>query len=127
MDELVVRWAIGLVVSLGGGWLAAWGVLKLWRPEEEDQDHGIGVPNWMMGLGERLFFTPVVGLELSGAVVAMMVWLTVKMVTGWNRLTSDDGQRATDGAARTRRAMASLFASLVSMFFALIGGLIGAG
>ena len=48
MDDWVwvVRWVIGgLIVSLGVGGVAAREVLKRWRSEEKDQDHGIGVPN----------------------------------------------------------------------------------
>ena len=146
MDDLVARWALGLLVSLAGGHVAAWGVLKLWRSGIEDKFPEIpGVPNYVIGLGERFFFTVVIANAGASAAVAMMVWLTVKMAANWNRPWSGGGQQGgqpppQEEARRTaaseaerevskqiRRAMASLFAGLVSMTFALIGGLICAG
>ena len=127
MDDLVVRWVIGLVVSLVAGGAAAWLVLRVWRRLPEEGGRGDGVPAWVMGLGERLFFTLAIAFQVPGAAVAMMAWLTVKMLTNWNRPISADGQNAAEVTTHIRRAMASLFAGLVSLTFALIGGLICAG
>ncbi len=133
MDELVIRWVIGLIiVSLGGGTLAAWGALKLWRPKKEAHDGNNGVPAWVMGLGERLFFTLVIAFWVPGAAIAMVMWITVKMVTGWNRpiptgKQNDAKVEKDELNKKVRQAMATLFVDLVSMFFALVGGLIAAG
>ena len=128
MDDLVARWALGLLVSLAGGHVAAWGALKRWRPEIEDKFPEIpGVPNYVIGLGERFFFTVVIANAGASAAVAMMVWLTVKMAANWNRPWSGSSQQEREVKKHLRRAVASLFAGLVSMTFALIGGLICAG
>ncbi|HKO42994.1 MAG TPA: hypothetical protein VJU84_06885 [Pyrinomonadaceae bacterium] len=76
-------------------------------------------PAWLIGTIERLFFTFIVAFEISATAVAMIAWLTTKMVTGWNR----------PGAANvtSEGALTALLGGLISMFFALIGGLICAG
>ena len=47
----------------------------------------------------------------------MIGWLTLKMVTNWNRPRDEEIDRTTG-------ALSALLAGLVSMMFALIGGLI---
>ena len=67
------------------------------------------------------FFAVAVAVNLSGVATAMLVWITVKLVTSWNR----PGQKET---IRLRKgAYTALLGSLLSMLFALGGGLICAG
>ncbi len=47
----------------------------------------------------------------------MIGWITLKMVTNWNRPSTDKDQKTTG-------AFSALLAGLVSMLFAIIGGLI---
>ena len=82
--------------------------------------HGVhDIPPWLMGGLERLFFTIAVAFNVPGAVTAMMAWLGLKMVTDWNR----PGGVSRDPA----EAMSGLLGGLVSMFFAMVGGLICKG
>ena len=69
----------------------------------------------ILGTVERLFFTLAVTFNVGGAIVGMMAWISMKMITNrhWQ-----------SGAEWTRdRSLCSLLSSMVSMSFALIGGL----
>ena len=65
---------------------------------------------------ERAFFTTVIALNIQGVIIAMMGWLAVKMLTNLNR-----GDMPTKKIVR-QRALTGLQGSLMSMFFAFIGG-----
>lgn len=133
MDAPILRWTVGLIVSLGVGWLFTGCFLKglqnyierrsllqalqasiRARPKEE----GEKVPPSLTGLIERLFFTMMVATDISGTAVAMITWIFAKMVTNWNRLGRE---------VPVSRAFSALLAGLVSMLFALIGGMICRG
>ncbi len=76
------------------------------------------VPGWVTGSVERLFFTVLVGLGVLGVPALMLVWLGLKMATNWNHPTWKD-------KPETRAyALSALLGGLVSMLFALIGGLL---
>lgn len=121
------EWVIGLLFSLLGGGVACWAFLKtlrLWLgvpPKPRLTEGSKGVPPWLTGVVERLFFTVLVGLEVSGAPTAMVGWLALKLATNWNHPDWKDKPNA-----RTF-ALSALLGGLVSMFFAMIGGLICAG
>ena len=76
-----------------------------------------------MGTCERFIFTMAVAFGLSGTVVGMMAWLALKMATYWNSpgfaLNNEEDQ-----FKRARFALSAALAGLISMTFALIGGLI---
>jgi hypothetical protein len=78
---------------------------------------GTGVPSWLTGTIERLFFTTAVAFELSGVATAMMAWMGVKLAANWNRPTAPPDPV---GAL----ALSAALGGLVSMFFALTGGVI---
>ena len=115
----ILKWIIGLTVSLAVGhyvtvWFLAWlrdkhGVKK---PEGEKS-----VPPWITGLVERLFFTTAVVFAPLAAVTAMIAWIGIKMASHWARLQ-------TKGSDFRFLLISAVLAGLVSMFFALIGGLI---
>jgi hypothetical protein len=116
--ETAVRWIVGLVVALlVGGLVTGWflgglrSYLKIAKPSGRD------VPNWLIGLSERLFFTVVVAYNISGAAVAMMVWIVLKIVPNWELYVRH-------GPSNKPLVWSSILASLCSMFFALLGGLI---
>lgn len=83
---------------------------------------GRTVPAWLVGGVERTFFTLAVAYDLSGAAVGMVAWITVKMVSNWNR--PDRKAPSDDPEIAVQLSMAALLASLVSMIFATAGGLL---
>jgi len=118
------EWTIGLLFSLVVGGIVTWlflKVLRLWLgipPKPRLFGGGKGVPPWLTGTVERLFFTVLIGLEVSGVPTAMIGWLALKMATNWNH---PDWKEKSN--ARTF-ALSALLGGLVSMFFALLGGLV---
>lgn len=83
---------------------------------EEPKPNDIALPPGLQGILERAFFTTVVALNIPGAIIAMMTWLAVKMLTNLNR-----GDLPPKKIVRLR-ALTGLQGSLMSMFFAFIGG-----
>ena len=114
------RWLLGLSILVGLGWYVTekfltWlrtshGVVK---PEGERR-----VPAWLTGLIERTFFTVAVAFNMPAVAPAMIGWLAVKMASHWTRPNSEHGPDS------RFLVLSALLAGLVSMFFALIGGLI---
>lgn len=76
------------------------------------------VPRSLVGIIERLFFAIAVAFNLSGIIIGMIGWITVKMVSNWNR--PELGNHPTG-------AFTALLGNMVSMLFAMVGGLICAG
>ncbi len=118
-------WLVGLVFSLGIGHVAVVVFLKWLRSYmklEPKLDKG-KVPPWLMGVGERLFFTIAVRYDMPGVVVAMIAWLGLKLASNWKRppeeITQED--RLKDWA------LSAALAGLLSMTFALLGGLLWEG
>jgi hypothetical protein len=116
--ETLIRWIVGLVVALlVGGVVTGWflsglrSYLNIARPSGRD------VPNWLIGVSERLFFAIIVAYNISGAAVAMLVWIALKIVPNWEL-------HVKHGTANKPLTWSSILASLCSMFFALLGGLI---
>jgi hypothetical protein len=129
MSNIVTRWLIGLAVSLVVGQAATWGFvwclrrrLERLHSEREPAPWHVApadVPPWLTGSLERLFFTVAVGFDVSGFVVAMVAWIAIKMGTDWNRPHG--------GGHDPAGAWTALLGGFMSMFFALIGGLICRG
>jgi hypothetical protein len=114
-DEVIARWSLGLAVSLVvGGIVTHLFVRCLRRRINTVNSEATGVSPWLTGMIERLFFTVVVAFDVSGTATAMMGWLAVKMASNWNRL----------GVVDPPGAFSALLAGLVSLLFALVGGLI---
>ena len=126
MDPLF-RWASGMTVSVIVGGVTTWaflaGLRKYQRLGKDSESNGDSrpVPPWLTGAMERTFFSVIVALNISGAAVAMIGWLTLKMVTNWNR---SGGSR---DVKQVRLAFSALLAGLVSMLFAVVGGVICRG
>ena len=120
----MMQWITGLLFSVLVGGIVTWLFLKVLRSSLGTPDKarisggGARVPPWLTGAVERLFFTVLVGLEVSGAPAAMIGWLALKLATNWNH---PDWKDKPD--ARTF-AFSALLAGLVSMLFALLGGLV---
>lgn len=79
---------------------------------------GKPVPGWLTGIIERLFFMIVVAVNVAAAPSAMIGWLALKLATNWNH---PDWKDTPD--ARTH-AFCALLAGLISMMFAMAGGLL---
>jgi hypothetical protein len=118
-----------MAISLVAGQAVTWGFVWClrWRLERLHPDSGDrvpwrdpqDVPPWLTGSLERFFFTVAVAFNVSGYVVAMIAWTALKMATDWNR-----PQGASHNPAG---AWTALLGGLMSMFFALLGGLVCGG
>lgn len=69
---------------------------------------------------ERIFFTILVTFDVSATAAAMIGWITIKMVTDWNRIRKHED----DTVGVRSMAFLGLLGNLLSMLFALIGGLL---
>lgn len=120
------RWALGLFVALVIGAPATWVVSRLLRlsigtRQSPLQQAGLPfVSPWITGTIERLFFATLIAFDLSGTATAMVGWITVKMVTNWNRASRSEEQHIAS-------ALVSLLSSMISMLFAVLGGVICRG
>ncbi len=91
-----------------------------------------GVPNWLIGHIERIFFTLAVTFYIPGTLVAMTGWITVKMVTFWVAIigakTNGNEADETNGNKTKKENYAKTYIALstcmISMLFAVIGGLL---
>ena len=68
---------------------------------------------------ERLFFTILVAFDVSGTATAMMVWVSVKMAANWLIVIKDEKEQW-----KRQMAFSGLLGTMISLFIALIGGLI---
>jgi hypothetical protein len=118
------NWMIGLLFSVVVGGIATGLLLKGLRhwlgtlPKPRLSGDTKEVPPWLMGAVERLFFTVLIGVDVSGTPTAMIGWLALKLATNWNH---PDWKAKPD--IRTF-ALSALLGGLISMFFALLGGLV---
>jgi hypothetical protein len=112
---LITRWILGLTVSVGLGALVTEYFLSRLRSRTRTKSYGVvGVPAGLTGVIERAFFTVVVAFDISGTATAMMAWIGVKMAANWNATEQRD----------PAGAFTAVLAGLISMLFALVGGLI---
>lgn len=146
--EILLRWVIGLGFALGIGHLLTKIFLEKLRAHIRFDVSGINVaereiPAWLAGILERLFFTAVIAFDVSAAGAAIMGWVAIKMATDWNRINiknvppggAPPSAKSTvpinssniDEAKLRVFALSGLYGSLLSMFFALLGGLICRG
>lgn len=133
-DQNIINWLVGLVgVSLLLGSIVTWATWKKlhsifestakkknWEVKREEAEKIPYIPI-TIGIFERVFFTVMVAFNISGAGVAIVSWMLIKMATGWNRIS---------GGGETWRRMLSftgLLCSMTSLFFAVLGGLIANG
>jgi hypothetical protein len=120
---LIWPWIVGLFVSMIGGHFVTAIFLKRLRnwmelPDKPFEQPSKEVPPSLTGGVERLFFTTLVGANVDGFPTAMMAWLALKLASNWNHRDMDN-QPGARGLA-----LSALLAGIISMLFALLGGLI---
>ena len=119
MGKTIVFWVLGLYISLflGGFFTTLFRRYIIEAKGQADASEVEKIDNrtWIFGSLERLFFTLAAAISVGGAVIAMMIWLAMKMIT--------QGFWQQDTDASNKAAMDYLTISMVSMVFALIGGL----
>jgi hypothetical protein len=96
--------------------------LEFYPPLPESSERQ--VPLLITGTAERLFFTLIVAFDVSGAAIAMIAWITLKMLAS-RRFRERRAEE--EGALPLAFEFAGLLGNLSSMFFALVGGLICGG
>jgi hypothetical protein len=121
---------LGAIASLGGGALACLlfdKVVRAWLHAPRPDMPRLRVPSWFTGTLERIFFTALVAFDVAGYPTAMIAWLVAKMAVTW----TGRGAARNDSEEEVKRAsdyrlssMITLLNGLVSMTFALAGGLI---
>jgi len=131
---LEARWVTGLFFSLFVGYLFIEPILDLLlftsKTDKRPNNSGARVHPALTGFIERFFFTIVVGLvglKFHGILSGMMAWLGLKLAANWNRPEPANNSNSEDKSMKNTRSLVALLAGLISMLFALIGGLICAG
>jgi hypothetical protein len=80
--SLIERWALGFaVVSLGMGYFIieyGLGLLRQYIVKQKSLGHA-GVPTPLVGVVERLFFTPAVAFYGGWVLAVMIAWVALKM------------------------------------------------
>ena len=127
VGHFAARWLIWLYWGrpTGLSWIQIFGFEHIPPPWQHGNDSIslVGaLPSWVVGLIERVFFTIVVA-SAGGAVGAatMIGWIGIKTAIHWKRR---DRIIPTELTEIIRASQVSTLASLTSMLFALIGGLI---
>jgi hypothetical protein len=127
---LIFKWFFGLSISLAAGHFASRKfrdfrnkhIEKVTNNSKEielikkDQIQSDLLPT-ITGIAERFFFTLIIAFDVSGGAVAMIAWLGAKMAVNWNRLSGEN-------PVARGFSMTALQTGMVSLFFALLGGLI---
>ena len=116
-------WAAGLAVAVIGGAIACPLFLYLVRRLIKLESARVpgSVPGWITGAIERFVFCILVGLDVSGVSVAMMLWLALKLAANWMYEGKDPNPNA------RACAFTALLAGLISMLFATLGGYVASG
>lgn len=118
--DILIRWIVGLLISIVvGHFVTIWTLRGLRRTFKYQPPSYRVIPPWINGVVERLFFTVVVAFDFSAVTVGMVAWIAAKMAAHWNTKQQIENIEAIRFSA--------LMAGLVSMLFAVIGGLICQG
>ncbi len=82
----------------------------------------VQLPGWAVGFIERFFFTLFVALGVD-VTIGIIGWVGIKMATGWSRAGKSEPNNE-DFRIWKAGAFTSLFGNLISMSFAVLGGMI---
>jgi len=124
-----LRWFYGLgliAVSLGSGityfvqkglrrYVKSYGIESSVFPITDFQKKRHTFQPFLVGVFERTFFTILIAFHVEGVGAGLILWITVKMLSGWNRYKRDTLK------ARVR-AFNALMMNLTSLIFAVLGG-----
>jgi hypothetical protein len=128
-------WVFGSIVALVLGHLWTTSFLKVIRnwiycyalkhneKIEAIYIKSLALPATVVGVIERIFFGALVAFDISATAAAMVTWILVKMATDWHRILARRKKGDYMYGPRSL-AFSSLLASMISLLFALIGGLI---
>ena len=134
--QTVLLWIHGSVVALVLGQLWTDTTLRLIRNyvysqalkrKEKIEDiyvDSLAVPGWMVGMIERAFFGALVAFNISATAAGMVTWILVKMATDWHRILGSSNQSKDAMYGPRSLAFGSLLAGMISLFFALMGGMV---
>ena len=137
--RVVLLWIHGSVVALVLGHLWTVTALHLIRNyvygrtlKRQEQIAAIyidslALPGWAVGTIERVFFGALVAFDISATAAGMVTWILVKMATDWHRILGSGQQNADPMYGPRSLAFGSLLGSMISLFFALIGGMVCRG
>ena len=85
MGKIIVFWILGLYISLFlGGFFTTLFHRYIMAPDgqtDADDLEKIDDRDWIFGSLERLFFTLAAAFSVGGAVIGMMIWIGMKMIT----------------------------------------------
>tara|TARA_R110002111_G_scaffold189680_4_gene254960 strand:- start:289 stop:717 length:429 start_codon:yes stop_codon:yes gene_type:complete len=125
--EITLRWLIGFLVALSGnaviGRFVDWMRNRITGGQWTDDKPPSPISPRLVGIIECLFFTLAVAFDMNGVIVAMVGWITVKMAANWGSRNVPEGM----SGDREDFRLSALLGGLVSMGFALVGGLICRG
>ncbi|HYA93109.1 MAG TPA: hypothetical protein VEK32_16600 [Thermodesulfobacteriota bacterium] len=76
-------------------------------------------PPRITGTLERLFFVLLVGFDVSGTAIAMILWVAVKMAAEWFSVIQEQRE-----AWKMQVVFSALLGNVVSLLFALVAGLV---
>ena len=118
-----LRWTAGLFVSLVFGGIVTQYYARRVRKliVDEEPNYRILIP-LSIGVVESLFFTIGVAFNLSGVMIGMVAWMGAKMAAHWGK----ESQEHQVSNIVTVRFLV-LVGTMISLLFAMIGGLICAG
>ena len=118
-----LRWTVGLSVPLvfGGIVTQCWARRVRKLIGDEDPQYRILIP-LSLGVVESLFFTIGVAFDLSGIMMGMVGWAGAKMAAHWGRESTNHQVKNIE----TVRFLV-LGGTMVSLLFAMLGGLICSG
>ena len=118
-----LRWPAGLFVSLVFGAIVTQFYARRVRKliGDEDPSYRLFIPV-SIGVVENLFFTIGVAFNLSGVMIGMVAWMGAKMAAHWGR---ESTEHQVKNIVTVRYLV--LVGTMISLLFAMIGGLICAG
>jgi hypothetical protein len=137
--RVVLLWILGSVVALVLGHVWTVTALRLIRNyvyvqtlKRQEQIGAIyidslALPGWTVGTIERVFFGALVAFDIPATAAGMVTWILIKMATDWHRILGSGQQNKDPMYGPRSLAFGSLLGSMISLLFALIGGMVCRG
>ena len=122
MPQIYGKLIIGLVFALFLGHFVTDFLVNWLRKHTGEEVASNNIMAILIGSFERLLFFPLVACDMPGVATAIIAWIALKTAPDWERLKNEKNLETLKGPAFIR-----LLGNLLSMFFALVGGLICGG